>query len=272
MIGYSYKLCITITLAYFCIFLQAAHIKFHRFWSWVCFHISLSVIFKYRPSLKCLDFRVEGSSSISLCSVNGVGIVLHREPLTITLQRTTLCLSNSLSSLQISMGPHWAKTQLKATQSWHWKPCLETRDGLIFCYSHRTVPYSIIREAVFNSIWGQMQRPTAKHQTETEYKWKVSIKSFPQSSGYPEKMEKPGGGDTRIARSSESTKLSQMKSQKLKHGPTCFCTRSFVYVLHLLAYYFYGTPDCGNKYVFDYCWSSLELFPIVELPWSTLIW
>lgn len=205
--------------------------------------------------------------------MNHMGIVLYRGTLTVTLQRATLCLSNSLSCLQISMGPHWAKTQLNATQSWHWKPCLETRDGLIFCNSHRTVPYSIIREAVFNSVWGQMQRPTAKHQTKTEYKWKVSIKSFPQSSGYTENMKKPGERkDTRRARSSESTKLSHMKSQKLKHGPTCFCTRSFVHILHLLAYYFYGTPDCGNKCVFDYYWRSLDLFPIIELPWSTLIW
>lgn len=68
---------------------------------------------------------------------------------------------------------------LKCMQFWHWKLCLETRDGLIFCYSHRSVPYSIIREAVFNSRWGQRQRPIDKHQTKKESKWKVSVKSFP---------------------------------------------------------------------------------------------
>jgi hypothetical protein len=58
------------------------------------------------------------------------------------------------------------------------------------------LPYSsvlypvIIRETSSSSWWKQMQRPTARHYVETEYKLEIFIKSiFPQSSGNPAEEE-----------------------------------------------------------------------------------
>lgn len=55
----------------------------------------------------------------------------------VSLWRATFCLSKSLGCLKISMGTPCPTTQLNATYSFHWKPCLATRDGLLrLCISH----------------------------------------------------------------------------------------------------------------------------------------
>jgi hypothetical protein len=43
---------------------------------------------------------------------------------------------------------------------------------IIFCYTHRSVSYSVIREASSDSRWQKMQRPTVKHDMRRVSKWR----------------------------------------------------------------------------------------------------
>jgi hypothetical protein len=70
---------------------------------------------------------------------------------------------------------------------------------MIFCYIHRSVPYSAtIREASFCSRREQMQRLTVRHYLERvlrtlSSKWESPPNPSPQSSGKPAEEEKERG-------------------------------------------------------------------------------
>jgi hypothetical protein len=43
-----------------------------------------------------------------------------------------------------------------------------------FCFVHSSLPYStIIREAIYCKRWEQLQRPRARHYTESESPWNI---------------------------------------------------------------------------------------------------
>lgn len=55
----------------------------------------------------------------------------------VSLWSATLCLSNSLGCLEISMGSLWLTTQLNVTHPCYWKPHLAPRDGALrLCVPH----------------------------------------------------------------------------------------------------------------------------------------
>jgi len=72
---------------------------------------------------------------------------------------------------------------------------------------------------------------------------------------------------TRRAKPSESTKqglYGLTEAEAASAGPIQVCTQSSVYILKLLAQYFYGTPECENEW-------SLNLLLALETLFFSLL-
>lgn len=129
---------------------------------------------------------------------------------------------------------------------------------MILCYTHKLVPYSVIREAYSGRRWGRIETHNQTLCGGRDSKLKVSIKSF--CSQLRESLKRGGRKSIRTRRYREQGNMNQvskanMSSQRMNQYAEGLheSAPGLLYLSQLLAYYFYETSDCENIQVSDSC-------------------